>query len=208
MHRLRCSRNYNRRRFSLLDRIPDQVRNLRDLVEVSDDDCKTMLRMDRRAFNRFCHLLISLGGLKNSKHVIAREKVVMFLYILAHHTKNRAIKFQFKRSGQTVSKYFHSVLQSVLKLHSLFLVEPEPIPQASTDPRWGKFKGCLGALDGTYIDVLVSTSTSFGSLTSTPFASIGGKSSSSSEMKITWFSSSKISSGANTFFISSYKGSA
>ncbi|KAL8492208.1 hypothetical protein ACS0TY_023735 [Phlomoides rotata] len=114
-----------------------------------------MLRMDRMAFNRFCQLLISVGGLKNSRNVIAREKVTMFLYILDHHTKNRAIKFQFKRSGQTVSKYFHGVLQSVLKLHSLFFVELEPILEDSTDPRWGKFKGCIGALDGTYIDVLV-----------------------------------------------------
>ncbi|KAL8504609.1 hypothetical protein ACS0TY_015971 [Phlomoides rotata] len=148
MHRLRCSWNYNRRRFSLVDRIPDQVRNLRDLVEVSDDDCKNMLRMDRGAFNRFCHILISVGGLKNSKHVVAREKVAMFLYILAHHTKNRAIKFQFKRSGQTVSKYFHMVLRSVLKLHSLFLVKPEPIPEDSTDPRWGKFKVLIMEVGG------------------------------------------------------------
>ncbi|KAL8521633.1 hypothetical protein ACS0TY_011961 [Phlomoides rotata] len=60
-------------------------------------------------------------------------------------------------SGQIVSKYFHMVLRSILKLHSLFFVNPEPIPEDSTDPRWGKFKGCLGALDGMYIDVLVPT---------------------------------------------------
>ncbi|KAL8537679.1 hypothetical protein ACS0TY_012713 [Phlomoides rotata] len=63
----------------------------------------------------------------------------------------------FKRSGQTISKYFHGVLHCVLKLHSTFLVEPQPVPDDSSDPRWGKFKGCLGALDDTYIDVLVPT---------------------------------------------------
>ncbi|KAL8481578.1 hypothetical protein ACS0TY_027910 [Phlomoides rotata] len=122
MHRLGSGRNCNRRRFSLLDQIPDQVRNLRDLVEVSDDDCKNMLCMDRREFNRFCNLLTNVGGLKNSKHIVAREKVGMFLYILAHHTKNRAIKFQFKRSGQTISKYFYEVLQSILVLTSVQLL--------------------------------------------------------------------------------------
>ncbi|KAL8531311.1 hypothetical protein ACS0TY_008074 [Phlomoides rotata] len=151
------ARNMNRRRFSLLDRIPGQVKHLREMVDLSDDDCKDMLRMDRRAFARLCHILSNVGGLKNSKHVTVKEKVAMFLYILAHHTKNRAVKFQFKRSGQTISKHFHGVLQSVIKLHSLFLQKPLPVPDDSTDPRWGKFKGCLGALDGTYIDVLVPT---------------------------------------------------
>ncbi|KAL8517412.1 hypothetical protein ACS0TY_015595 [Phlomoides rotata] len=62
---------------------------------------------------------------------------------------------QFKRSGQTVSKQFHLVLRSVLKLHYLLLVKPTHIPDDNNDTRWGKFKGCLGALDGTHIDVHV-----------------------------------------------------
>ncbi|KAL8506936.1 hypothetical protein ACS0TY_017718 [Phlomoides rotata] len=44
-----------------------------------------------------------------------------------------------------------------IELHNLFLVKPQPIPEDSTDQRWGKFKGCLGALDGTYVDVHVPT---------------------------------------------------
>ncbi|KAL8485040.1 hypothetical protein ACS0TY_027371 [Phlomoides rotata] len=157
MHRAKRLRNTNRRWFSLLERIPTQIKNLSELVDVSDDDCKNVLRMDRLAFLRFCNVLVSDGGLKNSKHVSAKEKVAIFLFILAHHSKNRIAKFQFKRSGQTISKYFHGVLHCVLKLHSAFLVEPQPVPDDSSDPRWGKFKGCLGALDGTYIDVLVPT---------------------------------------------------
>ncbi|KAL8457778.1 hypothetical protein ACS0TY_035598 [Phlomoides rotata] len=143
MNQNRESRNRRRRRFSLVDRIPSQITNMRDLVEVSDDDCKKMLRMDRVAFVRLCSLLQTAGGLNNSKYVTAQEKVAMFLSILAHHTKNRSVMFQFKRSGQTVSKYFHHVLRAVLKLHSLFLVKPQPIPDDSTDPRWQKFKDRL-----------------------------------------------------------------
>ncbi|KAL8473446.1 hypothetical protein ACS0TY_030327 [Phlomoides rotata] len=79
----------------------------------------------------------------------------MFFSILAHHTKNRYVTFQFKRSGQTIYKYFHAVLRSVLKLHHFFLVHSQLIPDDSTNPRWQNFKGCLGALDGTYIDVQV-----------------------------------------------------
>ncbi|KAL8491812.1 hypothetical protein ACS0TY_023425 [Phlomoides rotata] len=137
--------------------MPGQIWSLHDLIDANDDDCKDALRMDRAAFGGLCDLLQTIGGLRNSKYVSVQEKVAMFFSILAHHTKNRSVKYQFKRSGHSVSKYFHSVLQCVCKLHSLFLVEPEPIPDDSTDPRWQDFKGCLGALDGTYIDVHVPT---------------------------------------------------
>ncbi|KAG8387208.1 hypothetical protein BUALT_Bualt03G0229300 [Buddleja alternifolia] len=59
------------------------------------------------------------------------------------------------RSGWTVSVHFHAVLTVVLKLHPLLLVTPTPICDDCTDIRWKNFKGCLGALDGTYIDVQV-----------------------------------------------------
>ncbi|KAL8458323.1 hypothetical protein ACS0TY_035994 [Phlomoides rotata] len=111
-----------------------------DLVQVSDEDCRNKLRMDRSCFYRLCHLLQDVGGLKSSKYINVYEKVAMFLSILAHHSKNRCVKFQFKRSGQTVSKQFHSVLRSVLKLHYLLLVKPTPIPDDSNDTRWGNFK--------------------------------------------------------------------
>ncbi|KAL8462725.1 hypothetical protein ACS0TY_033664 [Phlomoides rotata] len=123
-------------RFSLLDKIPRQIRSLHDLVDVSDNDCNDALRMDRVAFARLCDLLQTTGGLRNSKYVCVQEKVAMFLIILAHHTKNKSVKFQFKRSGHIVSKYFHSVMQCVCKLHSLFLIEPDPVAEDNTDPRW------------------------------------------------------------------------
>ncbi|KAL8492832.1 hypothetical protein ACS0TY_024144 [Phlomoides rotata] len=118
-----CRVSLNRRSFSVLDRVLIQLRNLSDLVD-------------------------SVGGLKPSRRVTVTEKVAMFLSILAHHTKNRYVKFQFKQSGQTVSKHFHA---------SLFLVKPLPVTTDSIDVRWQKFSGCLGALDGTYIDVHVPT---------------------------------------------------
>ncbi|KAL8477260.1 hypothetical protein ACS0TY_029521 [Phlomoides rotata] len=124
-----------------MDRIPAQIQNMTDLVDVSDEDCRNKLRMDRTSFYRLCHLLQNIGGLKSSKYINVYEKVAMFLSILAHHSKNRC----------TVLKQFHSVLRSVLKLHYLLLVKPHPIPEDSDDARWG----CLGALDGMYIDVHV-----------------------------------------------------
>ncbi|KAL8555186.1 hypothetical protein ACS0TY_003120 [Phlomoides rotata] len=137
---IRGRRREGRSHFSVLDKIPAQVTYLRDLVEVSDDECKDQLRMDRSTFHKLCHLLQFTGGLGSSRNVTVAEKVAMFLSVLAHHTKNRCVKFHFRRSGQTLSKHFHAVLKCVLRLHNLFLVTPQPISDESTDQRWGKFK--------------------------------------------------------------------
>ncbi|XP_042017831.1 uncharacterized protein LOC121765691 [Salvia splendens] len=92
--------------------------------------------MDRNTFGRLCIMLRQTGDLVDGEYVMVEEQVAMFLSILAHHKKIRVAKFNFLRSGFTVSHYVHAVLQAVLKLHASFL-------------------GCLGAIDGTYINVHV-----------------------------------------------------
>uniref|UniRef100_A0A803KUM0 DDE Tnp4 domain-containing protein n=1 Tax=Chenopodium quinoa TaxID=63459 RepID=A0A803KUM0_CHEQI len=84
-----------------------------------------------------------------------QEIVAMFLYTLAHHKKNRSIGQYFFRSGETVSRQFHLCLRDFLKLHEVLLYNPTPISDDCEDERWKSFKNCLGALDGTYINVNV-----------------------------------------------------
>lgn len=146
------------RRYSMIDRIPNQMNHMRRLINLGDADCVANLRMNRNAFSRLCYLMEHIGGLVNSRYVSVEEKVAMFLSILAHHKKNRIVKYDFLRSGQTVSKHIHVVLKALFKISSLLLVEPAPISDDCTHPRWSWFKGCLGALDGTHIRVKVPVS--------------------------------------------------
>ncbi|KAH6838205.1 hypothetical protein C2S53_013328 [Perilla frutescens var. hirtella] len=88
------------------------------------------------------------------RHVQLPEQVAMFLSILAHHAKNRIVKSNFNQSGCTISKHFNAVLKA-LKLHSILLIKPQFVADDSTNDRWKYFKGCLGALDDTYIPVKV-----------------------------------------------------
>ncbi|XP_047949358.1 protein ALP1-like [Salvia hispanica] len=111
--------------------------------------------MDRNTFGRLCRILRDRVGLIDQKFVTVEEQVSMFLCVLSHHTKARIVGFRFMRSSQTVSKYIHTVLRGVLTLHNLFLAKPTPIDEACSDRRWNWFQGCLGALDGTYINVRV-----------------------------------------------------
>ncbi|KAL8521761.1 hypothetical protein ACS0TY_012056 [Phlomoides rotata] len=75
--------------------------------------------MNIDCFNRLCFLLENIGGLSPTRNVTIAEQVAMFLSILSHHTKNRIVKHSFKRSGYTVSKHFNSVLNTLLKLHTI-----------------------------------------------------------------------------------------
>ncbi|KAL0296218.1 UNVERIFIED_CONTAM: hypothetical protein Sradi_6673900 [Sesamum radiatum] len=112
--------------------------------------------MDRNAFGRLCYLLEHSGGLSSTKHVTVAEQLAMFLNVIEHHKKNCVIKHDFLRSRRTVSKHFHVVLNTVYKMSHVFLAKAAPIMDDCCDPRWRWFKGCLGALDGTFIDVRVS----------------------------------------------------
>ncbi|WJX82893.1 hypothetical protein P8452_65599 [Trifolium repens] len=128
---------------------------LESLINGDDITCVNQLRMDIRSFRLLCGLLRTEGKLKEDGPVSVEEQVAMFLHILAHHSKNRVIKFLFKRSGQTISKYFNSVLNGVIRLHEILLSAPDPVLEDCSDERWKLFKNCLGALDGTHIQVNV-----------------------------------------------------
>ncbi|XP_021726567.1 protein ALP1-like isoform X1 [Chenopodium quinoa] len=128
---------------------------LRGLYRESDVKCKSELRVNRRTFNIICEMLRDIGGLSGTKNMSLQEIVAMFLYTLAHHKKNRSIGQYFFRSGETVSRQFHLCLRAFLMLHEVLLYNPTPISDDCEDERWKSFKNCLGALDGTYINVNV-----------------------------------------------------
>ncbi|KAI8534251.1 hypothetical protein RHMOL_Rhmol10G0075400 [Rhododendron molle] len=81
-----------------------------------------------------CHLLTE-NGLEPS-----RKKVAIFLWILSHHTKNRRTILQFWRSGETISRHFHTVLIAVLRLNKYLWYHPQPIPANESDARWKWFE--------------------------------------------------------------------
>ncbi|XP_034222488.1 uncharacterized protein LOC117638621 [Prunus dulcis] len=150
--RLLERRSLNNRSFV---RHENRLRYLNSILG-NDRECVSELRMDLKTFGLLCDLLRTDGRLKNDGLVTVEEQVCMFLHILAHHVKNRTIRNRFVRSGETISRYFNSVLQGILRLQGSLLRVPEPVGDNCTDHRWKWFKNCLGALDGTYIKVRVA----------------------------------------------------
>ncbi|XP_050230424.1 protein ALP1-like [Mercurialis annua] len=135
------------------DRKRNRFANICRLIKESDDVCKSELRMDRRTFFILCEMLRDIGGLQATRNMSLEEIVSIFLYVLSHHQKNRTMCTYFIRSGESVSRHFNRCLKAVLKLHDELLKKPTPITDDCTDDRWKCFKNCLGALDGTYINV-------------------------------------------------------
>ncbi|KAL2938103.1 Zinc transporter ZIP13 [Bienertia sinuspersici] len=88
---------------------------------MNDRICKEQLRMDRRCFDKLCHVLVTRGGLVTTRNVTVLEVVAFFLHTLAHDLKNRTIGAVFTRSGETVSRQFHTVLKAMMKIGKFYI---------------------------------------------------------------------------------------
>ncbi|XP_058733700.1 protein ALP1-like [Vicia villosa] len=91
------------------------------------------------------------------------EALTMFLWSCAHSETNRNIQNKFGKSGETVSRKFSEVLESVCLLAKEIVKPPdfnfEEIPSKIRDDNryWPHFQGCIGAIDGTHIPAIVPT---------------------------------------------------
>ncbi|KAJ0015200.1 hypothetical protein Pint_21530 [Pistacia integerrima] len=110
--------------------------NLHTMLFQSDELCFESCRMNRAVFHKLCNLLTIHGNLKSTCHSSVKELVGTFLHILAHNQKTRVMKCQMRRSIEMLSRNFHLVLNTVLRLHTLLFKKPEAIPKNSTDERW------------------------------------------------------------------------
>lgn len=135
---IRICMSPSRPRYKLL--YPERKEYMQRLVYESDVTCLQQLRLNRAAFVKLCSVIEVDGKLKASRHLQIDEQVAICLYILAHHVKNRVAKFQFRRSGETISKYFNNVVNAVIRLEKQLFKKPEPISETSTDDTWKWFK--------------------------------------------------------------------
>ncbi|XP_045797408.1 putative nuclease HARBI1 [Trifolium pratense] len=122
-----------------------------------------MFRMETHAILKLEKLLVSRGWLHPSKEMTSLEALAMFLWSCAHSETNRNIQNKFGKSGETVSRKFTEVLESLCLLAKEIVKPPDfnfvEIPSKIKDDRryWPYFEGCIGAIDGTHIPAIVPT---------------------------------------------------
>ena len=102
----------------------------------NDESCISQVRMNRLAFFKLCEMLENIGGSRPRRNMTINEQVAMFLHIISHHLKNRVIRQNFQRSGETISRHFHKVLNAVIHLQEQIFRKPKPIPTNNTDNQW------------------------------------------------------------------------
>jgi len=125
-HALNILNIYSTSRNSITDFVPDRDRRREQLMSylVHTNRCRDVIRMGPEAFINLCQRLRETGLVKDAVRCTLEEQVAKFLHIIGHNVKNRSVSFFFYRSGSTVSRHFHNVLDTVLSLESKFLIQP------------------------------------------------------------------------------------
>ena len=105
---------------------PNKDRRRQQLMSylVHTNRCRDIIRIGPYAFINLCERLHATGLVKDAIQSSVEEQMAKFLHIIGHNVKNRSITFFFHRSGSTVSKHFHNVLDEILTLESEFLIHP------------------------------------------------------------------------------------
>ncbi|XP_060205092.1 uncharacterized protein LOC132632956 isoform X1 [Lycium barbarum] len=138
----------------------EQVRNELLSYLFLSELCFNIIRMTPSAFIGLCKILIRDGGLRPTLQVTVEEQVAKALWLLAHNMTNRELSLIFRRSGESVSRHFHTVLRAILGLYEKFIKQPDgsqvPSEIASNQRFYPYFKDFIGAIDGTHIRAKVS----------------------------------------------------
>nr|XP_025877635.1 protein ALP1-like isoform X2 [Oryza sativa Japonica Group] len=152
--RKRCSRREGIRYGPMVERDRKRIEYLETKIWWNDTTCINMLRLRRASFFRFCKLFRDRGLLEDTIHMCIEEQVAMFLHTVGHNLRNRLVRTNFDRSGETVSRYFNKVLHAIGELRDELIRPPslDTPTKIAGNPRWDPyFKDCIGAIDGTHI---------------------------------------------------------
>jgi hypothetical protein len=154
---------YNRRRprhivdpnEELERRVQERKQMLRNIYQGSNIHCYDSLCLSKTSFYDLCAILRERCGLQDTLNMSVEEKLAIFLLIVAHAVKMRLIHSTYGWSLEPISWHFNEIIQAILSLSHEFIKLPDPDVIQPKDPKWKWFDDCLGALDGTHVDVLV-----------------------------------------------------
>jgi len=112
-----------------------------------------IFRMETDVVLKLEKLLVSKGWLHPSNEMTSLEALVMFLWSCAHIETNRNIQNKFGKSGETVSRKFSEVLESLCLLAKEIVRPPDfnftEIPSKIKDDRryWPYFERCIDPIE-------------------------------------------------------------
>lgn len=81
-------------------------------------------RMSNTIFIRLRDELVEKGLIQGSRHLTVDEQLGIFLFAIGHGVTNRVLAETFQHSGETISRYFTTVLRGVVELRHEYIQMP------------------------------------------------------------------------------------
>lgn len=88
-------------------------------------------------FQRLIFILKGTGRVHDTIHCTVQEQVAIFMHTISFNMRNRNLKFYFKRSGETITRYFHTVLDAIIDMEDIFIKRPSPETPLAIHSRHG-----------------------------------------------------------------------
>ncbi|CAL5445288.1 unnamed protein product [Camellia sinensis] len=129
-----------------------------EVLNGRNEHCLENFRMDKHIFYKLCDILQARGLLRHTNRIKIEEQLAIFMFIIGHNLRTRAVQELFRYSGETISRHFNNVLNAIMGISLDFFQGPGPDvpPEVLEDPRfYPYFKDCVGAVDGIHIPVMV-----------------------------------------------------
>ncbi|KAJ0045720.1 hypothetical protein Pint_05175 [Pistacia integerrima] len=101
------------------ERIRDEI-----MQRIAGPSGRHLIRMGPATFVEFCGILATEWGLRSTQRATVEEQVAKFLWIIGQDTRHSASSLLFHRSGETVSRHFHKVLEAIIELEDKYLLQP------------------------------------------------------------------------------------
>ena len=152
----------NRRRLKRIHRMRDNesvatgYAYTQELIHGRPTQCYDMMRLSQEAFVLLCNHFTQKNWLQASRTISIEEKMAMFLHVIGHNERYRAVKGRFQHSTQTIHQCFDEVLTAMMCFAREIIVPTSSNPTRNTSERHRRLKQIFsGALDGTLVHAVV-----------------------------------------------------
>lgn len=115
-----------------------QTKFVDDVLKGPNGSCLENFRMDKPAFYKLCDILHTRGLLRHTNKIKIEEQLAIFMFIVGHNLRTRAVQELFRYSGETISRHFNNVLSALLTISLDFFQPPKSdVPSAILeDPQY------------------------------------------------------------------------
>lgn len=114
------------------------VKFIDEVLNGKNELCLENFRMDKRVFYKLCDILQAKGLLRHTNRIKIEEQLAIFMFIIGHNLRTRAVQELFRYSGETISRHFNNVLNAIMAISLDFFQPPSSdIPyEILEDPRF------------------------------------------------------------------------